>query len=245
MVSAEREEVILMSNQKKIQMLIIACIIFLTYNICIWAIPFRKTASSWLVYGFSIISFMVFAVTTYLSVIKPLRVKEKFYGLPVFQWGYRLLGFEIIFCVLMYAIGNFIIIPVWLTLVLVSIITAIGLVGTLMLNISKETIEEHETKLEKKISWHQNFEFEIENVYERLTEPYLKDMMGTVFELVRCSDPVSSDGIKNYEDKLSFELKELKTYIMNNVEKTQIANKINVLKVLMNERNRKNAILKK
>ena len=44
---------------------------------------------------------------------------------------------------------------------------------------------------------------------------------------------------------MSFELKELKTYIMNNVEKTQIANKINVLKVLMNERNRKNAILKK
>lgn len=234
-----------MSNQKKIQMLVIACVVFLTYNICILSIPFRKTASSWLVYGFSIISFVMFAVTTYWSVIKPLKVKEKFYGLPVFQWGYRLLGFEIIFCVLMYAVGNFIEIPVWLTLVLVSILTAIGLVGTLMLNVSKETIEENEIKLESKIYWHQNFQFEVENVYERLTEPHLKEMMGNVLELVKYSDPVSSDGIKNYEDKLSCEMKELRTYIVNGVDKAQIANKINVIKLLMDERNRKNAMLKK
>ena len=98
-------------------------IVFALFNVIAFVIPTEKTATFWTAYAFSVVAFAVQIPLWKIALGKKDTLKSKFLSIPVIHVGITYLIIQLIaFAVFMI----FLTLPVWLAVVVCSIILAIS-----------------------------------------------------------------------------------------------------------------------
>ena len=179
-----------------LRLLIIGIAALIAYNFAVFMIPCYKTATFWISWGFSLLSFVVAGYACYTGLIKKPDAKSRFYGFPIARIGVIYLVAQVAVGGVCMAIGH--IIPWWLATVLFTIGFAITLIGVLAAEAVVEQIQYQDNKIKQSVSVMRGLQSRLGQLATQCDSPELKALA----EEFRYSDPVSSDAIADVEAAL-------------------------------------------
>ena len=209
-------------------------IVFALFNVIAFVIPTDKTATFWTAYAFSVVAFAVQIPLWKIALGKKDTLKSKFLGIPVIHVGITYLIIQLIaFAVFMI----FPTLPVWLAVVVCSIILAISALCAIAGQAGANEINRVEEKIKVKRAFIQFLQTDIEMLAEIETNAETKSELKKLAEKVRFSDPMSHEMLGELESRISAKVEEMKTA---DDKKTLIEE----ITTLLTERNKKCKILK-
>ena len=213
---------------------IVLGIVFALFNVIAFVIPTEKTATFWTAYAFSVVAFAVQIPLWKIAFGKKDTLKSKFLGIPVVHVGLTYLIIQLI------AFAVFMILsmlPVWLAIVVCSIILAISALCAIAGQAGANEINRVEEKIKVKRAFIQFLQTDIEMLAETETDSETKIALKKLAEKVRFSDPMSHEMLGELESRITAKVEDMKTS----------SNKISLVReveVLLIERNKKCKILK-
>ena len=209
-------------------------IVFALFNVIAFVIPTDKTATFWTAYVFTVIAFSAQIPLWKIALGKKDTLKSKFLGIPVIHVGITYLIIQLIaFAVFMI----FPTLPVWLTIVVCTIILALFALCTLAGQTGANEINHVEEKIKVKRAFIQFLQTDIEMLAEKETDVETKAVLIKLAEKVRFSDPMSHEMLGALESRISNKVEEMKTA----EDKKAL---IGEIELLLAERNKKCKILK-
>lgn len=209
-------------------------IVFALFNVIAFVIPTDKTTTFWTAYGFSVVAFAAQIPLWKIAFGKKDTLKSKFLGIPVIHVGITYLIIQLIaFAIFMI----FPMLPVWLAIVVCSIILAIATLCAIAGQAGANEINRVEEKIKVKRAFIQFLQIDIEMLAETETDNETKTALKKLAEKVRFSDPMSHEMLVELESRRSAKVEEMKTA----ADKKALIDEVTTL---LTERNKKCKILK-
>ena len=209
-------------------------IMFVLFNVITFVIPTYKTTTFWTAYIFTVIAFAAQISLWKISLGKKDTLKSKFLGIPVVYVGITYLIIQLIaFAVFMV----FPTLPVWMAIVLCSIILALSALCAIAGQTGANEINRVEKKIKTKRAFIQFLQTDIEMLVESETDAEIKSALVKLAEKIRFSDPMSHEMLGELESRISAKVEEMKTTEDKKALIEEVA-------VLLTERNKKCKILK-
>ena len=204
-------------------------IVFALFNVIAFVVPTDKTATFWVAYTFSAVAFAVQIPLWKIALGKKDTLKSKFLGIPVVHVGITYLIIQLIaFAVFMI----FPTLPIWLAVVVCSIILAISALCAIAGQAGANEINRVEEKIKVKRAFIQFLQTDIEMLAETETDAETKAALKKLAEKVRFSDPMSHEMLGELESRISAKVEEMKTA-------TDKKGLIEEITTLLTERNKK------
>ena len=218
--------------------LLIIAIILVVYSVLVFVIPFTKMNMATFVISYiaSVIALLSQVYVAYIAFKGEDNLTSKVYGFPIIKLGYIYLGVQFALSILFYILGAFIDVPVWICIILYVLVLGLAAVGLITTSTYKEAIEEIEvTKEDNKV-----FVKELRRdtlVYSsKIKDQTTKDLFDKFLDIVRYSDPVSNENLKEVEEEIKSKYEEIKVLVSH--DNYLVANKeIENLIDLINRRN--------
>lgn len=202
-------------------------IVFALFNVIVFVAPTDKTATFWTAYAFSVVAFAVQIPLWKIALGKKDALKSKFLGIPVVHVGITYLIIQLIaFAVFMI----FPTLPVWLTVVVCSIILAISALCAIAGQAGANEINRVEEKITVKRAFIQFLQTDIEMLAESENDTETKAELKKLAEKIRFSDPISNELVNHIENRILIKIDELKA----SNDKAMIIRELNFL---LDERN--------
>lgn len=209
-------------------------IVFALFNVIAFVVPTDKTATFWIAYAFSVVALAVQIPLWKLALGKKDTLKSKFLGIPVIYVGLTYLVIQLIaFAVFM----SFPTLPVWLAIVVCSIILALSALCAIAGDAGANEIDRVEEKIKAKRTFIQFLQTDIEMLAETEADAETKAALKKLAEKVRFSDPMSHEMLGELESRISAKVEEMKT----TADKKALVEEASTL---LTERNKKCKILK-
>ncbi len=209
-------------------------IVFVLFNVIAFVIPTDKTATFWTAYAFSAVAFAVQIPLWKIALGKKDTLKSKFLSIPVIHVGITYLIIQLI------AFAAFMIfptLPVWLAVIVCTIILAISALCAISGQAGVNEISRVEEKIKVKRAFIQFLQTDIEMLVESETDAETKAALQKLAEKVRFSDPMSHEMLGELESRISAKVEEIKTA----ADKKSLIEEVTTL---LTERNKKCKILK-
>ena len=209
-------------------------IVFALFNVIAFVIPTSKTATFWTAYVFTVFAFLLQLLVIKVAFGKKDSLKSKFLGIPIIYVGAIYLIVQlIVFAIFMI----FPMLPIWLAIVICSIVLAISALCATAGQIGANEINRMEEKIKAKRSFIQFLQVDIQMLAESETDAEIKAALVKLTEKVRFSDPMSHEMLGELELRISAKVEEIKSAH----NKKEIIKEIDIL---LTERNKKCKILK-
>ena len=209
-------------------------IVFALFNVIAFVIPTDKTATFWTAYVFAVVAFAAQISLWKIALGKKDTLKSKFLGIPVIHVGITYLIIQLIaFAVFM----SFPTLPVWLAVIVCSIILAIFALCVIAGQAGANEINRVEEKIKVKRAFIQFLQADIEMLAESEPDVETKSALKKLAEKVRFSDPMSHEMLDELESKITAKVEEMKIV----ADKKVLAKEI---ETLLTERNKKCKFLK-
>ena len=224
-----------MKKKNLLSMLAVYGIVLAVYILAFLIIPFKKGASAWICFGFSIVAFFAGSAISVFAFDKK-DLKSKFYGFPIFKVGSIYVAAQLALGIVLCVIGAFIDIPYWITLLLSVIVLAVAAIGVIATGSARSNIENIEKTTEKEIQTHKVFTLNIEGIIDICNNDDVKVKLKKLAEDFKYSDPVSNKNTESIEDDIILKLESLKKNVNANPDKVFVD--IQEVSNLLSERNR-------
>ena len=209
-------------------------IVFALFNVIAFVIPTDKTATFWTAYVFTVLAFLLQLLVWKVAFGKKDTLKSKFLGIPVINVGAAYLSLQlIVFAIFMI----FPMLPVWLAIVVCSIVFAISALCAIAGQAGANEINRVEEKIKVKRAFIQFLQVDLEMLAESETDTETKTELVKLAEKVRFSDPMSHEMLGELESRISAKVEQMKT----TADKKALIEEVDLLLV---ERNKKCKILK-
>lgn len=214
---------------------IVIAIVALVFNVIVFAIPFNKESNSifWTSYVFGMIAIIAPLALSFYS-FKGKELKSKFYGIPVFKMGFIYMVVQLITSLIFIIINSFVCVPNWIVWILYVIILAICAIGFIGADAYRDHVESLEKKTEVKTSFIKGFIVDTQSLANRVTSEPNHSLLAEIADLVKYSDPVTSDALTEIEDEIERKFTLVKGKALNDEDITSDAK---ILITLINERN--------
>ena len=209
-------------------------IVFALFNVIAFVVPTDKTATFWTAYAFTVVAFAVQIPIWKIALGKKDTLKSKFLGIPVIHVGITYLIIQLI------AFAVFMILPtlpMWLAVVVCTIILAISALCAIAGQAGANEINRVEEKIKVKRAFIQFLQTDIEMLAETETDAETKAALKKLAEKVRFSDPMSHEMLGELESKITAKVEDMKTAS----DKISLVREVEVLLI---EHNKKCKILK-
>ena len=221
-------------KKNKLMSYIALGIIFALFNVISFVIPTEKTATFWTAYIFTVVAFLLQILVWKVAFGKKDTLKSKFLGIPVIYVGTSYLIVQlIVFAIFMI----FPILPVWLAIVVCSIVLAASVLCAIAGQAGANEINRVEEKIKVKRAFIQFLQVDIQMLAESETDAETKTALVKLAEKVRFSDPMSHEMLGELESRISAKVGQMKT----SADKKALIGEVDLLLV---ERNKKCKILK-
>ncbi len=209
-------------------------ITFVLFNLIAFLIPTAKTATFWTAYAFTAVAFAAQIPFWKIAFGKSGDPKSKYHGIPIFRVGITYLIIQLIAFAIFMILQK---LPVWLAVLVCSIILAISVLRAIAGHVGVAEINRVEEKIKVKRAFIQLLRVDIEMLALSESEPETKTALQKLAEKVRFSDPMSHEMLSELESRMIAKVDEMKTA----VDKTALILEIDAL---LTERNKKCTILK-
>lgn len=231
-------------NKIQKSLILICVIIFAVLSVLYFAIPFPKNAASWAAYIACVIAILFGWFTANIAFKGTKTLRSKVYGFPVFRIGYIYITAQVIFTIILCLINIICLVPVWIAVVVSVVFLALALIGVIVTDNARDTVEKIDEKTEEEIRKVTYFKIEIDSVVNMCNDSELKKKLNILSDKFRYSDPVSCDELIGIENKISDEIEKLNDIIIEN-NRGAVEEQISYVTSLLEDRNRKCKVLKK
>lgn len=231
-------------NSKKY--IVVISILIVLYNVLVWAIPFPKNNITTFIINYvaSMIALLAQPIIYYIAIHNKDSLISKLYGWPILKVGYVYGIIQLCITLLFYILGSFIEIPAWISIVVTIILIGFALIGILVTDTYREEIEKMEMNapITKKIILDLRIDSEL--FAKKITSEPIHSELVAFAELVKYSDPVSTDSLVDLEDEIERKYSAIKELIINE-KLIEARNELKEIYVLMEERNKRCKATKK
>lgn len=142
--------------------------------------------------------------------------KSKFYGWPIAKIGVMYLAAQLVLGLAFMALGFAVIVPVWIPLVLYTVLLGVSAVGFVAVDATRDEVVRQDVKLKKDVTMMRALQSKAASLPGLTQDGQLKRALEKFAEEVRYSDPVSSENMQDIEARLSACVNELQTAVINN-----------------------------
>lgn len=177
------------------------------YNVIAFALPFAKTGVFFLSWIFTMAALAAQVYVIRTAFFKGEGVRSKLYGFPIARVGMIYLAVQVVLGLIFMALGT--VVPFWLPLVLYVILMGAAFIGLITTEGVREEVERQERKLVKDVGRMKKFRALADTLAREGQIPEAKEPLRELAEVFRYSDPVSSEALKEIEDKLADDLARL------------------------------------
>lgn len=209
----------------------IGAIILVLYHLFVFLIPFDKEAVFWISYGFTLAAFAVVGVAYYMTFVKNIDAKSRFYSFPITRIGVVYGIAQLVAGLVLMAVGQ------WITWWIVVLLYATGLGAAVIGLISAEAVVEEihaqDVKLQKDVSLMRALQSKVGQLAAQSDDAAIKSLA----EEFRYSDPVSSEACAEAEADLAAVVDELQAAVVDG-DREVTANLCRRVSALLSERNR-------
>lgn len=227
-----------MVSDKKIKSTIaIYAIVAAVLIILTLVIPFNKPTSSWIMFGFTLLSLIIGAFTTIYAFDKSEKLMSKFYGYPLFRVGYIYTLIQIISTLVIYIVGAFVEVPYWVGVVLSILTLGFVGVGCITADNVRDYIQEIDNSTLESTKNITLFQTDIADILDLCETKSIKEPLINLVKKFKYSDPVSTPQTEEAEKNLKVELQELRALLAEN-DSEKILSKIKTISNQLNSRNR-------
>ena len=218
-----------------IRLLIIALVVLIAYNFAVFMIPCYKTATFWISWVFTLLSFAVSAYAIYSGLIKKPDAKSRFYGFPIARIGVLYLVLQIAAGGVCMAIGH--IVPWWLATVAFTIGFAWTLIGVVAAEAVVDQIQYQDNNIKQSVALMRGLQSKVGPMVSQCNDSAAADALRALADELRYSDPVSSDAIADAEAELSAAIDALQAAVVE-ADPEQIKLACRQASAQLSERNR-------
>lgn len=224
-------------NKKFTSAAVVYGIIFVIWTVIFFAVPFPKIAASVIAYIFSVISIAASFGISYIAFKDTAELKSKVYGFPIFKIGAVYCGLQIIFTLIIAIIGIFVKVPVWITFVFSVVIMGLAAIGVISADNARDIVEAQDEEVKMATRTVKYFRLDIAAIVDLCKDAQLKKQLEKLSEQFKYSDPVSSESLEEIEERITFEIDELRHIVNSDVQKA--AEKAAEISSLLADRNRR------
>jgi len=211
--------------------IVVLAVLLVLYILVAFLIPFVHTATFWVSFIFTLISFAVVAASIYIAFIKNPDAKSRFYGFPIAKIGVIYGTVQLLAGIVLMALAA--IVPAWLAVLVYAIALGAAVIGLVSAETVVEEIHIQDAKLKKDVTLMRSLQSKVHQMAVHSEDAGIKALA----DEFRYSDPVSCESIADAEADLAAAVDELQAaYIDGDSEAmTKLCRKASAL---LAERNR-------
>lgn len=209
-------------------------ILFAVTTAVVFAVPIQKSPAFWIVYTFTVAAFAAQLYIWKAALGRGNTLKSKFLGFPMLHIGIVYLIIQLV------ALAVFLIVtalPVWCAVIVCLVIAGAFAVCMLSADVGRTEIERVEVKVQGEVFYIKSLQADVELLAKRENDPEVKTALVQLAEKLHFSDPVSHEQLAVLEGQIAAKVSELNAA-------TDKAKMIDVLNLLLDERNKKCRFLK-
>lgn len=224
-------------KKNSIRYTIIIIILLIVFNVLVFAIPFSNkcNAAFWIAYAFGDLAILSQLGFAYLAFKGKDTLKSKFYGLPIVRIGFIYFIVQIILSILIFIINCFVVIPMWIILVLLVLLVGIASIGLIVTDAYRDEVERQDVNSSINTKFMSDLALEVNLLVNKYSNTEYKDILNTLQEEVRYSDPTSNKSLDEIDNAINDKLLQVKTALTNN--DANVNSHINELMDLIKNRN--------
>lgn len=209
-----------MNKKHKTRINLILGIILAVFLVLMFALPFFRNNIFWVSFLFGVISIGI-QFYVQLKADEGNQAVSKFYRFPIARIGLLYMAVQLVLCLLMSALGQWV--PLQMVVIIYVIVIAIAAIGLIAADTMREEVETLDRKLADNISFMRNLRSKVGMIISQCEMEDVRNEIERFAENLRFSDPMSSDAIKEIEQELFYCVDDLQKNIINNDAKAAIA----------------------
>lgn len=179
---------------------VIAGITMIVFNVILFVIPFRKTATVWISDVAVILALAAQIPISDMVFKKKNNTKNRVYGWPTIRVGIRYLVAIMISAIALIVLsGNIQKFPVWIAIVTYALLYTAAVVGLITSASIGNYIEQQDVKMEEETHFMRKLYAEMEALEKSISNKEISEIIKNLTEKIRFSDPVSCTEIFEQE----------------------------------------------
>lgn len=186
-------------------------VLWVIYNVIVFALPFQKTPIFFISYLFTLAAIGVQVYVIRTAFYKGLGVKSKFFGFPIARIGVLYLIAQLVLGMIFMGLGTAI--PARVPLVLFILLLGISIVSFISADAIRDEIGRQDMKLQKDVSCMRALQSKATTIIGQTQDQELLQEAQKFFEALRYSDPVSGEAIQEIERELTICVDEIQTAV--------------------------------
>lgn len=198
--------------KKHIKGIVAALIALVLFNVIAFVIPFTKTMTFWVGYGFAIVSFILLISVCFGTNSAGKELKSRFLGCPIIYIATCYLTVQIIASLVFMAFSG---IPTWVSIVLSVIFLCFALLGTIATSVATDEIKKIDNYVQQRGFYIKSLSADMGLLVARCTDPQLKKELNNVCEAIKYSDPMSPPSLADLECKIKAACSNLENALTN------------------------------
>ena len=184
--------------------IIVLALLLVVFSVVAFIIPFARTATFWLAYGFG-----AFALLFQLYIFRTADAaggdaKSRFYGFPVARVGVIYLVAQLIASFVEMALAK--VMPAWVPLIVNLILLVAAVIGCITVETMRDEIVRQDGQLKKSVSNMRELQSLSASLVNQCADESLKPTLRKLADEFRYSDPVSSDNTLDLEADMRSQL---------------------------------------
>ena len=161
-----------------------------------------------------------------------------FYNLPLITVSYAGLIVSLVVGVLAMAIPD---LPNWIGIVVALVVLALTAMAVVKASAASDLIEEKDREIKNRTVFIKSLKADAESLLAKAATPEARQVVKTVYETIRFSDPMSCDGVGELESQITLKFAEFEKAVLTGEDTKNVANE---LQILLSDRNSKVKLMK-
>lgn len=178
------------------------------FNIIAFTIPFNRTASFWIAYGFTMSAIVVSFATSFYAFRGDL--KSKFYGFSLIYLAWIYLIVQTIIGLMFMIISGT---PYQIPLIICILLLAFYLAGMMATDMTKGYVENVDKRVKENTFFIKSLQLDMAEMSSAITDSSLENELKELIDDIKYSDPVSADQLKDTESSISEKVSVLKELV--------------------------------
>lgn len=186
------------------------------YNVIVFAVPFHKNLVFFLSWLFTLAAIGMQAYVVRTAFYQGEGAKSKFYGWPIARIGAMYLVAQLALGLVFMALGFAVSVPVWLPLVLYTLLLGVSVAGFVAADATRDEVERQDIKLAKDVACMRALQSKVATLAQLAQDTQLHKALEKFSEDLQFSDPVSGETLADIEADLTACVDELQQAVVDN-----------------------------
>ena len=191
---------------------IILAILLAVFCVIAFAVPFARTTTFWLGFGFGIFA-LLFQLYIFKTADANGDARSRFYGFPIARVGVYYLVAQLVISIIEMALAK--VLPTWVPLIINIILAAAAVIGCITVETMRDEIVQQDVKLRKNVSNMRELQSLSAALVSQCADGTLKMTLQKLADEFRYSDPVSSEKTEDLEADMRAQLGDIQQALVD------------------------------